>query len=60
MNKKLVVLLLLGWMTHSQAIKVDSVPNSMSPNVQQVHLQLVQKKAAEAKAKSSATLEKIN
>ncbi len=32
----------------------------MNPNVQQIHLQMMQKKTAEAKEKSSVTLQKIN
>ena len=64
MNKSLVIALFLGLLSQTEAVRVradegeDTV--SLKSNVQQIHLKVMQKKAAEAKEKSNETLAKIN
>lgn len=63
MNKSLVIAIFLGLLSSTEAIKITSnsdETNVVNNNVQQIHLQMMQKKTAEAKEKSNATLQKIN
>jgi hypothetical protein len=54
MNKSIVIALFLGLLSQTEAVRVTE--NAADGNVQQIHLQMMQKKTAEAKEKSNATL----
>lgn len=61
MNKSLVIALLMGLLSQTEAIRLssDELEVESKAAVQQIHLQVMQKKVAEAKEKSSNTLQKI-
>jgi hypothetical protein len=46
--------------TEAIRIRTDESVDESKTNVQQIHLQVMQKKAAEAKEQSTKTLQKIN